>query len=210
MEFCVSKGRYYLFSSHTSATNPEESLPSQSFREMHIADLPLIHDLSNAKEKLNISELTPRLALYYGLIPALLVTSLTVQGLADLRQVDDRVKKACRNLNLNFTVLQTVIHSFFTGEAMRSGLGVLLDASHTKNYWVPCYLMTVLKELGAVVGGRFGLGLRDVASDTECWSTRKEGNGDGWESLFLLVLWLRFAAGKTDGVDCIPSVVIPT
>eukprot|EP00978_Attheya_sp_CCMP212_P004036 scaffold8672_cov50-Attheya_sp.AAC.2 len=207
MEFCVSKGRYYVFSSHTSATNPEMSLPLQSFRAMDIADLPLIHNLSNAKEKLNISELTPRLALYYGLVPALLVTSLTIEGLADMGQIDQRVTKACINLNLNFTLLQTVIHSFFTGDAMRSELDVLLDASHTKNYWIPCYLMTVLKKLGTAMQDRFGLGLRNVASDTECWSTCKEGSGDGWESLFVLVLWLRFAAGKTDDVDCIPSVV---
>lgn len=206
--FCQREGRYYVFSSHLSSTNPEGAVPSNSFRDMRVAGLPLIQDLSGARDKLDIGELTPRLALYYGLIPALLVTSLTVQGLADVRQVDRRVKKACGDMEMDFALFQKVLYSFFTGEAMESDLDVLLDASNAKNYWIPCYLMRLLKRLGVGIGGRFGLGLRDIAADTEGWSTCKEGSGDGWESLFLLVLWLRFASGRTDDVECIPSIMI--
>eukprot|EP00751_Fragilariopsis_kerguelensis_P029385 CAMPEP_0170916974 /NCGR_PEP_ID=MMETSP0735-20130129/7109_1 /TAXON_ID=186038 /ORGANISM="Fragilariopsis kerguelensis, Strain L26-C5" /LENGTH=615 /DNA_ID=CAMNT_0011315169 /DNA_START=86 /DNA_END=1929 /DNA_ORIENTATION=- len=205
--FCVKEGRYYVFSSHLSTTNPEEAAPSQSFRKMSNADLPLIENLSVAKTNLNITGLSPRLALYYGLIPAL--TSLTIQGLADDRQVDQRVTKACKGLELDFDLFQTVLGSFFSGKAMGSRLDVLMDGGATKNYWIPCYLMELLKKLGARIRGRFGQELRDVASDSEGWSTCKEGSGDGWESLFLLVLWLRFANVRTVDARCIPNVAIP-
>lgn len=49
----------------------------------------------------------------------------------------------------------------------------------------------------------------DVAIDTENWATSKEGSGDGWEPLFLLVLWLRFAGRKVSDVECIPTIEIP-
>lgn len=39
--FLISQGRYYVFSSHTMGTNPENSSPSESFRELQVADLPL-------------------------------------------------------------------------------------------------------------------------------------------------------------------------
>jgi hypothetical protein len=192
-----------------SSTNPEDAVPSNSFRAFDVADLPLIQDLSSTREALDIGELTPRLALYYGLIPALLVTSLTVEGLAYVKRVRQRVDKACSGLSMDFALFQKVMLSFFTGNATGLDLDVLLDGGE-KNYWIPCYLMDLLNKLGIGVGGRFGLGLRDVASDTEGWSTCKEGSGDGWESLFLLVLWLRLAEGRTGDVECIPSIVIPT
>ena len=156
--FCVKPGRYFVFSSHVSSTmNPKAALcpPLTACATLMLrACLPLIQDLSGAREALDIGELTPSLALYYGLIPALLVTSLTVEGLADVRQVRQRVDKACRGLTMDFALLQQLMFSFFSGDAMESDLDVLLDASGDKNYWIPCYLMELLKRLGSSLGGR--------------------------------------------------------
>ena len=89
---------------------------------------------------------------------------------------------------------------------MRSDLDVLLDASNDKNFWIPCYLMELLAKLGSSMGYRFGLALREIAFDTKDWSTCKEESGDGWESLFLLVLFLRFASRRAADVDCLPDI----
>ena len=197
--FLIQPGRYYVFSSHLSSTNPEKALPSTSHRPMHVETLPLIQDLSGARQKLNITDLTPGMALYFGLIPALLVTTLTVEGLSDEAQIARRTKRACRDITLDFDLLERVLVSFFFGEPLGTKLDELLDNGDGKNYWIPCYLMKLLTRLAlaipGVTAGSFGRSQFQVVQDAKSWITSKEESGDGWESLFLLVLWLRYASG---------------
>ena len=66
--------------------------------------------------------------------------------------------------------------------------------------------MELLRLVGISIGGRFGQSLIDVVGDTKNWSTSKERSGEGWEPLFLLVLWLRYAAfGGSDDFSFAPS-----
>ena len=204
--FLTQRGRYYVFSSHLSSTNPEKALPSLSFRDMEVKTLPLIQDLSGARQNLSITDLTPRMALYYGLIPALLVTTLTVEGLAEKAQIARRTERACSGTTLDFDLLQRVLGSFFSGEPLGTNIDALLDNGNGKSYWIPCYLMELLGNLADSIQGRFGLSQSQVVQDAKSWSTSKEESGDGWESLFLLVLWLRYVSGNFGDVSCIPTV----
>lgn len=203
--FLTQPGRYYVFSSHLSSTDPEKAMPSDSFRAMGVETLPLIQDLSGARQNLNITDLTPRMALYFGLIPALLVTTLSVEGLSDKAQIAGRTERACRGITLDFDLLQRVLESFFFGQPLGTKLDVLLDNGDGKNYWIPCYLMELLGNLAGAIQGYFGLSQRQVVEDAKSWSTSKEESGDGWEPLFLLVLWLRYASGNFRDVSCIPA-----
>ena len=153
---------------------------------MQVETLPLIQDLSGARKNLNITDLTPRMALYFGLIPALLVTTLTVEGLSDNAQIAGRTARACRGITLDFDLLQRVLESFFSGKPLGTKLDVLLDNGDGKNYWIPCYLMELLGNLASAIKGYFGLSQRQVVEDAKSWSTSKEESGDGWESLFCL------------------------
>ena len=107
--FLVQPGRYYVFSSHLSSTNPEKALSSVSMREMNVETLPLIEDVSNARQSLEITDLTPRMALFFGRIPSLLVTHLTVEGLSCDTKIVQRVENVCEGMSLDVGFLYKVL-----------------------------------------------------------------------------------------------------
>mmetsp|Transcript_3300 Transcript_3300/g.9239 ORF Transcript_3300/g.9239 Transcript_3300/m.9239 type:complete len:105 (+) Transcript_3300:31-345(+) len=104
------------------------------------------------------------MALYFGLIPALLVTTLAAEGLSDNAQIAGRTDRACRGKTLDFNLLQRVLGSFFFGKPLGTKLDVLLDNGGGKNYWIPCYLMELLGNLAGTTQGFFPSDCRNVKS----------------------------------------------
>lgn len=201
--FLSSKGRSFCFSSHLASTSHALAsfVPDESNREIILRKLPLVSEMGEARRKLNCPRLSEREALYYGLIPGLLVER------AQDHTVTNRRAKAVRFYVHQLNLLGQneareaccdLFKSFVTGSvsSVPVELQELMTAEQTENdvilHWIPCHLEYLLKEMWQNC---------KKLPNRECMARiyehlfnylgSKTGSGDAFEHLFIVVIIIR-------------------
>jgi len=211
--FIGIKNRYLVYSSHLLGTNVFLSQymdPSKgSHRHVELQELPLVPSLQQALT-LKPSLDSAREAVYYGLIPGMIYESCGT-GIAGKRKtsVEDAIEKS-KDLEIMF---RSILRSLIDG-VLRNGipedLHILLDSAKGKEYdddkirWVPYHLQFVLEALGRNVFGNQELAGK-LAHCCYVLKDAKEKSGDGWESLFVLLLVARCLNKLTDNTFVPPE-----
>eukprot|EP00978_Attheya_sp_CCMP212_P040524 scaffold221898_cov38-Attheya_sp.AAC.2 len=201
--FLIRKGREFCFSSHLATTSSalQTFLPGPSNREMILCKLPLVSSLSEARTKLGYQKLSAREALYFGLIPGLLVERAQDQTVTNRRAYVVRTFIAQMNLmgkteaNVAFRVL---LGSFITGSvsSVPEILQELMTAEQQANdvvlRWIPCHLEFLLKEMWEHCNVlRNKSCLKSIYENLWTYLGAKDQAGDAFEALFIIVAIIR-------------------
>lgn len=194
--------RYLVFTSHVLAIGGQLSQfmdPfSGSMRKVVLRNLPLIPSLSMARKNLNWPSLSPRQALYYGRIPALVHEAHLDGGHGDHLPASKREKaiEECITEGLTPDSIRHFMGTFITGNRLESlrPLESLMTAQRDTAAqtdtveWIPFFMMEALLRFSSYQGFK---GLKDIARLFAAFMDAKESSGDGWECLFVAVLLIR-------------------
>jgi len=205
--FLIRKGREFCFSSHLATTSLalKKFLPDPSNREMILQKLPLISSLSEAQTKLGYQRLSAREALYFGLIPGLLVER------AGNHTVTNRCAYAVRTFIAQMNLMgekeareafRGLLRSFITGSvsSVPETLQELMTAEQLENdvvlRWIPCHLEFVLKEVWLHCKGlQNRTCIARIYEGLSTYLGAKEESGDAFEALFTIVAIIRCLVG---------------
>jgi hypothetical protein len=189
-----------VFSSHRLATFEffsdyvDES--EGSSRSVILQDLPLVSSIEEAI-KLNNKLDSAREAVYYGLIPGMIYDSNRMgTNIAGKRayHVRNAIKNNLGQLDNVFRhILRSIIDGYM-GFQVPEELGLLLDSVGGSNKfdirWVPYHLQFVLSELSRTVF-KYHLMAENLSKYCNILKFAKEHSGEGWESIFVVVLVAR-------------------
>eukprot|EP00978_Attheya_sp_CCMP212_P031343 scaffold118117_cov47-Attheya_sp.AAC.1 len=200
--FMKDVGRALVFSSHVISVNNKLTafMESPNERAVITKKLPLAQNLAQAKSLLDMSELTPHLALYLGLVPALLYCSKLNQlphqrrGHAIEKYVDLGITpKKVETLLLTMLTGNTI----FVPEMLRELMDIdvmIVDGNEIPiARWIPYHMTVVLKTLSqlAELPSPMRGCLAAMCEQFETFKTQKFQSGDGWEALFIVTLLVR-------------------
>jgi hypothetical protein len=207
--FLKPANRYLVFSSHVTSTSVELSKYIETYNSRQIVSrpLPLIPSLATAVTNFNWPTLNPRMALYFGLVPALIHEAQLEQRRSAASAKRMTAIKTCIQQNLvTDSNVRFLLRSFITGDQLdvMEPLLQLMDAAESKEkitaessivWWIPYHMAPVLKEFSKTAG--FEL-LGEINRQFNSFMDAKTGSGDGWESLFVCVLLIRCLSGSFD------------
>lgn len=205
--FLVSKGRVFCFSSHLATTSPalKEFTPNPSNRETILQQLPLISSLREARENLGYPKMSAREALYFGLIPGLLVERADNQTVTNRRAYAVRTYIAQMDLKGEtdaHEAFRDLLGSFITGSvsSIPEVLQELMTAEQRVNdvvlHWIPCHLEFLLREMFdhcKVLRNRACL--KFIYEGLWTYLGSKQESGDAFEALFIVVAMIRCLSG---------------
>jgi hypothetical protein len=195
--FLVRASRGFVFSSHVVSLNKllSDYMDSESNREIRTYKLPNIVTLSDTRLKLKASALTAQTALYYGLIPALIHTSLSATLPHNRRSsiVEGWLLSPAFDVNTATKLLGTILSGDIG--SVPDCLLELMDVDTDedgRNYirWVPYHMQYVLQQMStnALLSDALRKCLSALANLLVAFRTAKTESGDAWEALFLIVL----------------------
>ena len=204
-KFMGKLNRYAVFTSHniSTANKLEDYLDPQtsdgkSLRVAIIEELPLIPDLKSAQQlRTGITALE---ALCYGLVPALIYKD---KGKCSPRATAQSVTQWCVEQELDSDAsMKRLLLSFLTGEdfsldPIRQFMSVFTNESGMRRLlWIPSLMQAVLEVFGDSGRISFSHILTSIADLFHTMRISKVESGDGWESLFIVVLLIRCVTGR--------------
>jgi hypothetical protein len=206
--------RYLVFTSHLLGTlnflSRYLDVNQGSSRHVVLQDLPLVPSLTEMTT-LNCGLTSVREAVYYGLIPGMIYESGQNGGRSIAGKRELHVRAAIRNnshqLHVCFLSILSSLIEGYLNEMFPEELGLLLDSVQKTNEevdkvrWVPYHLQFVLRKFSEA---RSTFHQADLAEQLSvcCNLLRdaKELSGEGWEGLFVVILFSRCLCNKYDGV----------
>jgi hypothetical protein len=202
--FLVKACRGFVFSSHVVSLNKLLSnfMDSESNREIRTCKLPNIVTLSDTRRKLIASTLTAEDALYYGLIPALIHTSLSATLPHNRRSsiVPAWLESPAFDVNTATKLLETILSGDI--DSVPDCLLELMDVDTDedgRNYirWVPYHMHYVLQQMStnALLSDELRKCLSALADLLVAFRQATTEYGDAWEALFLIVLLIQCLCG---------------
>jgi hypothetical protein len=204
--FLNLKNRYLVFSSHVVSTTLQLStfMESSSSREVILRTLPVIPKVTIAAQNFKWTELNAREVLYYGRVPALVhearLDSETYGNIHLPNQKRREALKRCQDLVTDEKMI-LLLQSFLDGRPnlVPEPLHQLMDScSLDKIRWIPFHMMEVLQSLSLSCSQDLRLLLRHIVELFDSFKGAKNLSGDGWESLFVIVLLIRSVSGMFD------------
>ena len=209
--FLVPEGRCFCFSSHLATTSAALAafLPNASNREIHLRRLPLIPSLQQTRQTFGDQSMNAREALYYGLIPGLLVEKRKSKVPTLRRQylLSALVSKMNRlSPGIALERFRLLLEGFITGkpncfpDQLQELMTADVDAESDEVLlrWIPFHMVRVLDELRtgcAFLPTNVKDCLAAITDNLEGFSRAKEESGDAWEALFVVVTIIRCLSG---------------
>ena len=195
-EFLVNSGRYLVFSSHVFTTTHQlsEFMDNESERPVVIRTLPLIPCVSIAARNLGWQDLSPRTALFHGLVPSLLYEVREHRS-------PDRKQLECIQRLRNFVdddQMKGLLATFLTGLSDLDKLAPLLElmsASKKGIHWIPYHMAKILTAFAPRTS--FSRVLKVISDLFNSFHDAKNESGEGWEVLFVIVLLMRSVIGES-------------
>jgi hypothetical protein len=191
-----------VFSSHTLGTfqffSQYVDTGKGSARTVILQELPLVASLEEAIQ-LNDKLDSAREAVYYGLVPGMIYESNRI-GTNIAGKRDYWVRKAIKNnLGRLDVVFRAILRSLIDGDMsskVPTALGMLLDSVEGEANqfdairWVPYHLQFVLSELSKE-SFKYHRIAENLSKYCNLLKFAKEHSGEGWESIFVVVLVAR-------------------
>ena len=197
--FLISKGRYFVFSSHVVYTLPLLSnfMESTSNRNVLAPEMPIIPSVNIASNIFDAPHLNARDVLLYGRIPALLSEALQHNVPSEKR--DKAIDESLHEIESNG--IRNLMSSFITGNyrVIPSPLLQLMDTLregpdlHVR--WIPYHMLGLFDRL--LYSQIDDLTKRNIQKIIELYQSiprAKYYSGDAWESLFVIGLLIRCMA----------------
>ena len=200
--FMEDIGKALVFSSHVISVNNvlTSFMQSASERSVITKKLPLAQNLVQAKNLLDMPSLTPQMALYLGLVPALFYCS-------KLNQLPHQRREHA---------IKKYIDSGITVEKVKKLLGTLLTGNHAVvpemllelmdidvtiedgvkrpiARWIPYHMKVVLDTISQLneLPDAIRCCLAVICRQFGTFRSQKLESGDGWEALFIVTLLVR-------------------
>jgi hypothetical protein len=211
--FVSRENRYLVFSSHVVTTTTQLSSFMESFssRRVEIRALPLVPTLSEAVKNFDWADLNARHLLYYGIVPALVYTGRRAMNAKSQEHVhpatqkrEEAVEECLKNKLVTDETILKLLRSMLKGThglVPRPLLQLMNTVEGNLIHWIPFHMVPVLERFAEEVDRSLfcredlrTLLLR-VVELFQNFMSAKKFSGDGWESLFLIVLLIRCVTG---------------
>eukprot|EP01097_Dermamoeba_algensis_P006812 TRINITY_DN4249_c0_g1_i1.p1 TRINITY_DN4249_c0_g1~~TRINITY_DN4249_c0_g1_i1.p1 ORF type:complete len:551 (+),score=103.76 TRINITY_DN4249_c0_g1_i1:313-1965(+) len=198
--FLTKDKRYLIFSSHVVSMlgDLRKFMEASSARPVIVKELPLIPSLAEARKNLGFSELSPREALYFGFIPALIYSRKEGSEIA----ICVKFAQACKNVikevkGFSDGDIKNILRTFITGDTTIPSLLLQFVDSVTENNikWIPFHMTKILYTFATTQPPILSQGLcMDIHKMIALFEKVKDAeaeSGKAWEAMFALVLWIR-------------------
>jgi len=198
--FLTDANRFLIFSSHIVTSSDDFCKYCDgdfSNRPVSILELPLISTLNEAVEALEFSDVNERIALYLGLIPALIYEYGNKSNLYNMPVTKRKlvITDCVKQDGFGEEAVKELLRSFLTGSSMfvmNPLLQLMNTAEEGKVRWSPYHMMEALKLFAdALSTSSISQNLMDIDGLFESFCKAKESSGDAWECLFVIVLIIR-------------------
>ncbi len=192
--FLKPRGVYFVFSSRVVSTTHELSayLEPSCERKLDVRQLPLIPSITVAKRDLKFPKLDARQALFYGLVPALILEGKSVAPEAH-EAIQTWIRAGIDNKKV-LSLLTTFIDgdSNCVPQCLLQMMDTFQDATEQRLVrWIPYHMIAVLLGIQQHVEGDLQSHLLTIVDLFKVFKGSKEGSGDGWDALFVIVLLVR-------------------
>lgn len=203
-EFLSRRNRYFVFSSHVISTVGKLMMfmDSNSNRAVMLHQLPLIPSLAAVNEAFNYHELTDRVALYCGKIPALIFEHKkgTPPNARRNGAIDEWINGGSdvRVISLLRTMFNGIDSDVPPG--LLQFMDTAIEGETMLVKWIPMHMIGILtrirqkSSLSHDLRGHIG----KILNLFEKFKTAKTQSGEAWESLFVILLLVRVLTGTPD------------
>jgi hypothetical protein len=206
VNFLSKSNSYFIFSSHIVSLTRKLSkhMTSTSDRDVIVWELPTIRSVADAARVFNIPMFNARIALYLGLVPALIyawrITGKRTAFTSRENSIDDCIE---RNL-VSDASIEILLSSFISGKvrSVPEPLLFLMDPLSVPKgnvvRWIPFHMQNVLMEFSEYVSLPLQTIILSVDKLFEKFCDAKYNSGEAWEALFVIALLIRVASHTFD------------
>jgi hypothetical protein len=197
--FLKQKGRYFVFTTHVVSIDAklQDFMESVSSRDVLKRALPLIPSMSSAVKNLS-QTLTVQDAYYYGLVPALMYVAKKI-GPHTLK-VNSVTKNWIQKAKVDEHTVLKLLASLVNGnrDNVPEELMQFMDVTDGGLVrWIPCQMHQIFEKLSRLPQlEKLRMNLCQINSLLSTLKDAKLNSGDAWESLFVLVLFVRALTGQ--------------
>ena len=156
--------------------------------------------MSVAAQSLRWTDLNPRQAILYGLVPSMIFLGHRGELVSEKR--DEAIEKCFQKNMVTEDNVVRLLESFVTGEAdvvPEPLLQLMNTVEDGKVHWIPCHMMEVLCQFasrGSLPNQH--LVLNQIVSQFRGFADAKGQSGDAWEHLFVVTLLVRALSRQFD------------
>jgi hypothetical protein len=211
VNFLMSAGHYFVFSSHKWSTQYFENY---SKRDVVIRALPLIPSVDDASKKLN-HNVPVAVAFFCGLIPAL-IYSIQLGDLAfPVDKRDQLIKESAAQLTES--AIRRLLLTFITGDQddfpdnMKPLLQVMDTRARKELIWIPVHLTAALKYFATLpqLPKDFAEVLLKILQHFELFEQANDEDDQGWEHLFIITLIIRVLSNQSRAFSNRSPLLLP-
>ena len=213
--FLNKPGRYFVFTTQdpTIHTKLVEHMDSTSDRLIIKKQLPLITSMSTAVTKLSSAVTAPQ-AIFYGLVPGLVFLANHEPIHLPTQRRSRIVRDWIKSDPITDNKVVSLLSVFITGdrEGIPKDLMGFMDVTNDGLVrWIPFHLMYMLNSmksnLKSKLSRKMSGNVNNIIRLLKDFKEEKTKSDDGWESLFVFVLFVRALTGQTHnllGFETIP------